>query len=63
MSKTKKNTKLPKDEVINVRLTAEQKVQLEAVATSQGMGLSTWLLHLGLADVERRAERRDAARR
>jgi hypothetical protein len=50
----KKNVKKPKEEVINVRLTKEQKTLLEDVAARQGMGLSTWLLHLGLADAQTR---------
>lgn len=51
---TKKNVKNLKEEVINVRLTKEQKAMLEEVAARQGMGLSTWLLHLGLEDAQAR---------
>ncbi len=54
MSKTKKNTKLAKDEVINVRLTTQQKSELEAVAAREGLGLSTWLLHVGLLEAQKR---------
>lgn len=61
MTRTKKSTKTQKEEVINVRCTTQQKATLEAIAARQGMGLSTWLLHLGVADAEERqakAERR-----
>jgi len=60
MSK-KKNTKVWKDEVINVRLTAGQKEELERVAATEGLGLSTWLLRLGL--VEAQKKRTEEARR
>lgn len=53
----KKNVRVPKEEVINVRMTKEQKDTLEAIAVRQGLGLSTWLLHLGLADAQERQER------
>jgi hypothetical protein len=46
----KKNVKKPKEEVINVRLTTEQKQSLELAAASEGMGLSTWLLRLGIVE-------------
>ena len=53
----KKNTKIAKKEIVNVRLTAQQKLLLNEVAVRQGMGLSTWLLHLGLADAQDRQEK------
>ena len=56
----KKSAKAPKEEVVNVRLTKQQKTALEEIATRQGMGLSTWLLHLGLSDAQ---DRQDKARR
>ena len=60
MVRIKKNVKIPKDSVINVRCTDQQKATLESVAASQGLGLSTWLLHLALADA---TERQEKARR
>ena len=48
MKKPKKNVKALKDEVINVRMTTEQKKLLEPLAAKEGLGLSTWLLRLGL---------------
>lgn len=42
------NVKKPKDDVINVRCTSEQKVVLESTASRDGLGVSTWLLQLGL---------------
>lgn len=53
----KKNVKKPKDEVINVRCTAEQKAELERVAAQKGVGVSTWLLLLGLTDSQERREK------
>jgi uncharacterized protein (DUF1778 family) len=44
----KKNVKVAKEEVVNVRMTAQQKEMLEAVASQEGLGVSTWLLHEGL---------------
>ena len=58
MSKTKKNTRVPKEEVVNVRLTTQQKAELEAVAAREGLGLSTWLLHVGLIEAQKREEAR-----
>lgn len=58
MSRTKKNVKETKEEVVNVRLTATQKSTLEAIAAREGLGLSTWLLHVGLRAAEER--RKDA---
>lgn len=45
---TSRNVRKPKEEVVNVRLTSEQKAQLESVAASEGLGLSTWILHVSL---------------
>ena len=61
MSKPKKNVKQPKDEIVNVRCTEEQKGLLEGVAAREGLGLSTWLLHVGLLaaqDRQAKEERR-----
>lgn len=50
----KKKVKIAKEEVINVRCTAEQKSKLESVALREGLGVSTWLLHTGLRAAEER---------
>lgn len=50
----KKNVRTPKEEVINVRMTTQQKATLEAVAAREGLGLSTWLLHEGLRAAQER---------
>ncbi len=50
----KKNIRTPKEEVVNVRCTVQQKATLEAVAAREGLGLSTWLLHVGLLAAQRR---------
>lgn len=47
-AKGKKSVKPLKEEVINVRCTTEQKERLETTASSKGLGISTWLLYLGL---------------
>ena len=44
----KKNTKVTKSEAILVRMTPSQKTTLEAAASKEGMGLSPWLLRLGI---------------
>ena len=44
----KKNQKKTKASVVNVRCTDQQKASLEMVAAREGLGLSTWLLHVGL---------------
>ena len=56
----KKNVKTPKEEIINVRCTVQQKAQLEAVAAREGLGLSTWLLHIGLLAAQDRQTVREA---
>lgn len=48
----KKNKKLPKEKVIGVRCTIDQKKLLEAVAAREGLGASTWLLHVGLREAQ-----------
>ena len=53
MNKPKKSVKEPKEEIIGVRLTTSQKVRIEAVAARKGLGVSTWLLYVGLEEVER----------
>ena len=57
-TKGKKNVKLLKENVINVRCTDQQRDLLESVASREGLGLSTWLLHVGLRIA---AERQAAA--
>ena len=59
MGSRKKNAKESKDAIVNVRCTSKQKSALEAVAAREGLGVSTWLLHVGLlAAQERQAKRR-----
>lgn len=57
MAARKKNVKESKDAVINVRCTSEQKATLEQVAAREGMGVSTWLLHLALVGARERQEK------
>ena len=45
---TKKNVKVAKEEVVNVRMTAPQKMLLESVAAREGLGVSSWMLHEAL---------------
>jgi len=48
----KKRAKKPvKDSVINVRCTSKQKALLEKAAARDGLGVSTWLLRLGVIAV------------
>jgi hypothetical protein len=44
--KRRKATRM--EEIVPVRMTAEQKATLIAAAERQGLGVSTWLLTLGL---------------
>lgn len=53
----RRNKRVQKEKVFNVRCTEEQKELLDEVAARQGMGISTWLLHLGLADAQTRQKR------
>ncbi len=51
MAETKKRRKpraQRKEEVVRLRCTAEQKKTLTAAAEREGLGLSGWLLMLGL---------------
>jgi hypothetical protein len=50
----KENIRLPKEESINIRLTTKQKAALDAAAAREGLGLSTWLLRLGLVAAQER---------
>jgi|GEM_PF-1359384 len=53
-TKGKKNVRLLKEHVINVRCTEPQREILESVAAREGLGLSTWLLHVGLRVAQER---------
>jgi len=44
----KKNARAPKDAIINVRCTTKQKALLTRAAALEGLGVSTWLMRLGL---------------
>jgi uncharacterized protein (DUF1778 family) len=63
VSKSKKVTKEPKEEVVNVRLTTSQKTTLETIAAREGLGLSTWLLHEGLRAARERQYGNEADRK
>lgn len=39
-----------KEETVQIRMTAEQKVTLAAAAERRGLPMSTWLLTLGLRE-------------
>ncbi len=54
MSKKNENTRAPKEHNINIRCTEEQKELLEAIASREGLGVSTWLLHVGLRAAQER---------
>jgi hypothetical protein len=45
--------KARKDEDVRIRVTALQKARLVAQASRAGMGVSTWLLMLGLREAEK----------
>jgi hypothetical protein len=51
--KPKPRKPVTKDESIHIRLTAEQKDGLTEAATRAGLGLSTWLLMLGLREMQK----------
>lgn len=42
-----------KEEMVPIRMTAEQKSTLAAAAERRGLPLSTWLLSLGLQEADR----------
>jgi uncharacterized protein (DUF1778 family) len=46
--KPRPQRRVTKDETVPIRMTTEQKKTLAAAAQAAGMGLSTWLLSLGL---------------
>jgi uncharacterized protein (DUF1778 family) len=47
-AKGKRRKPVRKEAHINIRLTEEQKVELTAAATHAGIGVSSWLLTVGL---------------
>jgi uncharacterized protein (DUF1778 family) len=53
----RKPEELRKNDSIRIRVTAAQKAQLGAAAARDGLGVSSWLLTLGLREAQR-AERR-----
>jgi hypothetical protein len=57
MNKKKKTEKSHKEKMINVRCTEQQKTDLESVAARTGLGVSTWLLHLGLEKFQEQQEK------
>jgi hypothetical protein len=52
-TKPKRRKPVRKEENIHIRLTTEQKEGLTEAATRAGLGLSTWLLMLGLREMQR----------
>ena len=55
---TKRRKAVRKDAHINVRLTVEQKGELEAAATHAGLGVSSWLLTVGLERARTNGDRK-----
>lgn len=43
-----RHAKFPKNKVISIRCTKAQKLRLEEAAAGKGMGVSTWILFVGL---------------
>lgn len=41
-----------KEEMVQIRMTAEQKERLSAAAERRGLPMSTWLLTLGLQETD-----------
>jgi hypothetical protein len=54
--KPKRRKPVRKEESIHIRLTAEQKGTLTEAATKAGLGLSTWLLTLGIREAQKTGE-------
>ncbi|MFI5337871.1 MAG: plasmid mobilization protein [Opitutales bacterium] len=52
-TKPKRRKSVLKEESIHIRLTEEQKEGLTEAATKAGLGLSTWLLTLGLREMQK----------
>ena len=53
MPRKKTDNKTTKDEVVNVRMTSQQKEILEVFAARRGLGVSTFLLNTGLTFIEK----------
>ena len=47
-----------KEEMVPVRMTTDQKATLVAAAERRGLGLSTWLLTLGLREADADASKK-----
>jgi len=54
--KRRKPAGLRKEAHINIRLTDEQKAELERAATHTGIGVSSWLLTVGLREARKTNE-------
>jgi uncharacterized protein (DUF1778 family) len=52
-TKPKRRKPIRKEDSVHIRLTAEQKEGLTEAATRAGLGLSTWLLMLGLREMQK----------
>jgi uncharacterized protein (DUF1778 family) len=48
--RVKRRKEVRKEEIIRLRVTAEQKQTLTDAATRAGLGVSSWLLMLGLRE-------------
>lgn len=51
------NKKALKTETISIKCTEQQKAALDAVSAREGLGLSTWLLRIGLLALQERQAR------
>ncbi|KKL97659.1 hypothetical protein LCGC14_1832340 [marine sediment metagenome] len=49
----KQSSRDRKTEVISIKCTEQQKAALEVVAAREGLGLSTWVLRLGLVTAQK----------
>lgn len=56
--KRRKPRVLRKEESIRIRVTTEQKEALTEAATRAGLGVSSWLLTLGLREAQRDASQK-----
>jgi len=62
LGRMKKHQKNGKEEVVNVRMTTDQKKTLVEMAEREGLGLSTWLLRTGLVTAQAQKEKERAPR-
>jgi uncharacterized protein (DUF1778 family) len=53
----KRRKAIRKEETIHVRVTSEQKEILTAAAECEGLGVSTWLLTVGLREARNESKR------